>query len=179
MTNLGALTAICSACNAWNLVVHRECRRHHSVFLYPPSEHNETGRYTVFTYVCLSVCTQSINRLCTGRWSPWCHRCTACCGKSILRDIIVTFLYISPKTHFDLEPAYIIRKPIKWRFQQYFVSTEILSTFHTQVEYISWRTTRHSALSNEWGCTQSSQSSTVCPSHNAWATWRMHSLSAF
>jgi len=29
---------------------------------------------------------------------PWRHRCTACCGKSILRDITVTFLYIFPKT---------------------------------------------------------------------------------
>jgi len=50
---------------------------------------------------CLSVSvrTQSINGLCTGRWSPWRrHRCTACRGKSILRDITVTFVYIYPKT---------------------------------------------------------------------------------
>jgi len=42
------------------------------------------------------------NTIMTKEWSlcwpiPWRHRCTACCGKSILRDISVTFLYISPK----------------------------------------------------------------------------------
>jgi len=42
------------------------------------------------------------NTIMTSEWSlcwpmPWRHRCTACCGKSILRDISVTFLYISPK----------------------------------------------------------------------------------
>ena len=31
---------------------------------------------------------------------PWRHRCTASCGKSILQDITVTFLYISPKPPF-------------------------------------------------------------------------------
>jgi len=36
-------------------------------FYYPPSERNETGGYTVFTFVCLSVCavcTLSINIYC-------------------------------------------------------------------------------------------------------------------
>jgi len=61
-----------------------------------------------------------------------------------------TFLYISPKPlkpHFDLEPDYIIRKPIKRCFQQYLVSvcTEILSTFQTR------QTIRNSTHSNEWG----------------------------
>jgi len=79
----------------------------------------------------------------------WRHRCTACCGKSILRDITVTFLYIFPKIPLDLEPDSIVRKSIKWRFQQYLVRTEILLTFHTRVEYISRRTIRHSAHSNE------------------------------
>jgi len=35
--------------------------------------------------------------------------------------------------HFDLGPNYIIRKPMKYRFQLYIVRTEILSTFHTRV----------------------------------------------
>jgi len=36
-----------------------------AALLYPPSERSETGGYTVFTLsVCLSVRTQSINRLC-------------------------------------------------------------------------------------------------------------------
>ena len=52
--------------------------------------------------------------------------------------------------YFDLEPDYI-RKPIKRRFSQYLVRTEILSTFHTRVEYISGRTIHHSAHSKEWG----------------------------
>jgi len=52
--------------------------------------------------------------------------------------------------HLDLEPDYIIRKRIKRRFQQYLVRTEIVSNFHTRVEYISRRTIRHSAHSNQW-----------------------------
>jgi len=39
--------------------------------------------------------------------------------------------------HFDLEPVYIIRKPIVHRIQWYILRREILSTFHTRVEYIS------------------------------------------
>jgi len=70
----------------------------------------------------------------TNEWSlcwpmPWCHHCTVCCCKSILRDVLhfCTFLQ---NPHFDLEPDYIIRKPIE-RFQQYLVCSEIVSTFHT------------------------------------------------
>ena len=39
---------------------------------------------------------------------------------------------------------------MKHRFQPYIVRMEILSTFHTGVEYISWLTIHHSAHSNEW-----------------------------
>jgi len=49
--------------------------------------------------------------------------------------------------HFDLEPDYIIRKGIRHRIQRYTVHTEILSTFHTQVECISQR---HYALWNQY-----------------------------
>jgi len=42
-------------------------------------------------------------------------------------------LYISQQPHFDLEPHYIIRKLIKQI--PMIVRTEILSTFHTRVEY--------------------------------------------
>jgi len=61
--------------------------------------------------------------------------------------LLLHFCTFLLKPHFDLEPDYIVRKPIKLRFQQYLVHTEILSTFHTRVEYISWRTIRHSAHS--------------------------------
>ena len=37
----------------------------------------------------------------------------------------------------DLELEYIIGKPMKRRFQRYIVRTEILSTFHARVEYLS------------------------------------------
>ena len=42
------------------------------------------------------------NTIMTNEWSlcwpmPWRYRCTVCCGKSILRNISVIFLYISPK----------------------------------------------------------------------------------
>jgi len=40
----------------------------------------------------------------------------------------VTFLQISRKPHFDVEPDYLKR-----HFQQYIVCIEILSTFHTRV----------------------------------------------
>ena len=42
--------------------------------------------------------------------------------------------------HFDLEPDYIVRKPMKHRFQRYIVRTEVFSTFHARVEYISVKT---------------------------------------
>jgi len=71
-------------------------------------------------------------------------------GMAILRVISVTFLYISPQPHFDLQPVYITAKRMKHRFQRYIVRTEILSTFHTRVEYISRQTIRHFARSNEW-----------------------------
>jgi len=58
--------------------------------------------------------------------------------------VILRALNVSPQPHFDLEPDYIIRKPMKHRFQLYIVRTEILSTFHTRVEHISRRTMRHS-----------------------------------
>ena len=38
--------------------------------------------------VYVHLCALSL-KLCTGRWSPKRHRCTACCCKSILRDIAV------------------------------------------------------------------------------------------
>jgi len=61
-------------------------------------------------------------------------------GIAILRVLSVkhlcTFL-LNP--HFDLEPDYIIRKPMQHRFQLYILRREILSIFHTRVEYI----TRH------------------------------------
>jgi len=37
----------------------------------------------------------------------------------------------------DLELEYTFVKPMKHKFQQYIKPTEIFSTFHTQVEYIS------------------------------------------
>ena len=42
--------------------------------------------------------------------------------------------------HFDFEADYVIRKPRKGRFQRYIVRTEIFSTFHARVEYISVKT---------------------------------------
>ena len=49
-----------------------------------------------------------------------------------------TFLH---NPHFDFEPdSYAIRKLRKGRFQRYIVRTEIFSTFHTWVEYISVKT---------------------------------------
>jgi len=122
--------------------------------------------------VCVSVCTQSVNRLCTGRWSPWHHRCMACCGKSILRDITVIFLYISPETPPWSWTWLYHEKANKMTFPTISGPYENIVNFsHTQVEYISQRTIRHSAHSNELGHTQSSLQQCVslpqCISHLA------------
>jgi len=47
------------------------------------------------------------------------------------------FVHFSSTPHFNVEPDYIVRKPMKHRFQRYIVRTEIFATFHAQVEYIS------------------------------------------
>jgi len=76
--------------------------------------------------------------------------------------ITVTFFYISPQPHFDLEPDYISRKPIKRRFQRYMVLTEIISTFHAWVKYIS----QQSAHSNQWHWAHTDRHTkvkTLCP----------------
>jgi len=109
----------------------------------------------------VSVCAHSvysINRLCTGRWSPWLHRCTACCSKSILpflRDITVTFLYISPKTPLRSWTRLYHQKANKTTFPTISCMEKYYQRF-IRVEYISRRTIRHSAHSNEWGRIQSS-----------------------
>ena len=115
--------------------------------------------------VCLSVCLNAYLRKHTSQlhqfWStfyPHVRRSAfytsptqqRCSRTDILHVTPVTFLYISHKPHFDLERDCIIREPIKRRFQQYLVPTEIMSTFHTRAEYISRRTIRHSAHSNQW-----------------------------
>ena len=46
------------------------------------------------------------------------------------------FLFNPP---FDLEPDYIIRKPLLHRIQRYILRREILSTFHTRVDNRSIR----------------------------------------
>jgi len=80
----------------------------------------------------------------------------------------VTFLPTSLKHSIDLELEYIVRKSMKHRFQWYIVHTEILSTSHARVEYISGQTIRHSAYSNERGrkCRKIPE---TAPS--PWGTW--------
>jgi len=50
---------------------------------------------------------------------------------------LLHFCQLLSKLSIDLELEYIFGKPMKCTFQWYIVYTEILSTFHTQVEYIS------------------------------------------
>jgi len=95
----------------------------------------------------------------------------ACSEARFLRVTTVTFFKFLLNPYFDLEPDWVIRKPIKrrfQRFQQYLVCTKIFSTFDTQIEYISRRTIRHSAYSNEWGrkCQKNPE---TAPS--PWGTW--------
>jgi len=63
-------------------------------------------------------------------------RVTACCcddAKTL--DMVLHFCTFLLNPHFNLEPDYIVKKPIKWRFQWHVVRTEIFSTFHAWVEY--------------------------------------------
>jgi len=59
----------------------------------------------------------------------------ACCGQGNNRHLACVKCYIFVHTflfnvHFDLEPDYIIRKPIVHRIQRYILRKEILSIFH-------------------------------------------------
>jgi len=56
------------------------------------------------------------------------------CAENPLETVLhfCTFL-LNP--HLDLEPDYIVRKPMKRRFQRYIVRMETFSTFHARVEY--------------------------------------------
>jgi len=75
---------------------------------------------------------------------------TCCCDEAKTSEMVLHFCTFLLNPHFDLEPDYIFRKPTKHRFQRYIVRTEIFPTFHhARVEYISLRTIRDSAHSNE------------------------------
>jgi len=50
---------------------------------------------------------------------------------------LLRFCQLLSNPSIDLELEYIIGKPMKCRFQHCIVRTEILSTFHARVEYIS------------------------------------------
>ena len=52
-------------------------------------------------------------------------------GTLVLVRFAVGFLF---NPHFDLEPDYIIRKPLLRSIQRYILRREILSTFHTRVD---------------------------------------------
>ena len=61
-----------------------------------------------------------------------------CSRTSILRVSTVTFFANCSQTpRIDLKFEYTLGKPMKRRFQQCIVHTEILSTFHARVEFIS------------------------------------------
>jgi len=65
--------------------------------------------------------------------SPHARRAVACAENP--SEMVLHFCTFLLNTHFDIEPDYIFRKPIKRRFQRYIVRTEIFSTFHARVEY--------------------------------------------
>jgi len=66
--------------------------------------------------------------------SEKCKNCT-----SVTLHLLHTFLPIALKPSIDLELEYIFGKPMKYRFQRYFVHMQLLSTFHAGVKYISGR----------------------------------------
>jgi len=121
------------------------------------------------------VCNQSINRLCTGRWSPWHHRCTACCGKSILHDITVTFLYISPKTPPWSWTWLYLQKANKMVFPSISCPYGNIVNF-PYTSWIHFSANRTSFRPFKWMGVHLVQSSTVFVP-NASATWRIYALS--
>jgi len=78
------------------------------------------------------------------------HVTACCCDEAKTLEMVLHFCTFLLNPHFDLEPHYIVRKPIKRRFQRYIVHTEIFSTFHAPVKYIYQQTIRHSTHSNQW-----------------------------
>ena len=78
------------------------------------------------------VCSRRLPTIMTS--SLHARRAVACAENP--SETVLTFMYISPQPHFDLEPDYIFKKPIKRRFKRYIVRTEIFSTFHARVEYV-------------------------------------------
>jgi len=70
-----------------------------------------------------------------------------CCGAAMLAAAVaiamlrvLCYVFVHKflfNAHIDLEPAYIVRKSTRHRFQLYILFWEILSTFHTRVEHIS------------------------------------------
>ena len=77
-----------------------------------------------------------------------CRRLLGECA-SILRDITVTFLYISPTTPFHLEPDYIVRKPMKQSAMIYCPYENIInfsptSRIHFSANIMSYRPSAYS-----------------------------------
>jgi len=66
------------------------------------------------------------------------RRAVACAENPLEMALHFCTFLLNP--HFDLEPDYIVRKPMNHRFQRYIVHTEISSTFHARVKYISVKT---------------------------------------
>ena len=62
-----------------------------------------------------------------------------CCDRHLLYDNCYIRVHFASAPHFDLEPDYIIRKPIRHRIQRCNLLREILSTFHTLVDHRSVR----------------------------------------
>jgi len=103
-------------------------------------------------------------------------RCVVACAENPSETVLhfCTFL-LNPQ--FDLEPDYIVRKPIKRRFQRYIVRTEIFSTFHARVEYISVKTVISGKMdlptpcSND--CAQTHKSENITSASFTPFTWRI------
>jgi len=105
-----------------------------------------SAKYTIMlwctrlhVYICASlVMYVRSRRLPTIMTSSIMTACSGVCGKSIGNGVNFCTFLLNP--HFDFEPDYVVRKPRKRRFQRYIVRTEIFSTFHARVEYISVKT---------------------------------------
>jgi len=96
---------------------------------------------------CVFFAKPNANYQCTSRFFAIISVCTFIASEknqhhSLMlakQKITVIFLQISREPNFDLEASDIfgIGKPMNRRFQRYTVRTEVLSTFHARVEYIS------------------------------------------
>jgi len=116
----GTLHQHCSLqfCLCPNAKFHLRLANRYCVFLFVPT--TDVVIVKLITSPCVTAVAASI-----------------CCDKAKTSAMLLHFCTFLLKPNIDLELDYIHRKPMNCRFQQYILHTEILTTFHARVKFIS------------------------------------------